>query len=76
VDKYVEILKQNTIRKERKLSNTDSLEVRVAITKLSDPGNDKYLQMYVDWLNKGFFTRMFESIKKYLTIREKTSSIG
>lgn len=49
-EKYLEVLKKHTDRRSRKLLNANSIEVRVAMTKLCLRGFEGLLDEYKEWL--------------------------
>jgi hypothetical protein len=48
----VNVLKNNTNRRTRTLSNVDSIDVSIAMTRLLQAQNKQYLAMYEVWLNE------------------------
>jgi hypothetical protein len=48
----VNVLKNNTNRRTRTLSNVDSIDVSIAMTRLLQAQNKQYLDMYEVWLNE------------------------
>jgi hypothetical protein len=48
----VNLLKNNTNRRTRTLSNVDSIDVSIAMTRLLQVQNKQYLIMYETWLNE------------------------
>lgn len=48
----VNVLKNNTNRRTRTLSNVDSIDVSIAMTRLLQVQNKEYLAMYETWLSE------------------------
>lgn len=48
----VNVLKNNTNRRTRTISNVDSIDVSIAMTRLLQVQNKEYLAMYETWLNE------------------------
>lgn len=46
------VLKANTDRRNKTLSNVDSLDVSIAMTRLLQKENEQYLAMYKTWLDE------------------------
>jgi hypothetical protein len=48
----VNVLKNNTNRRTRTISNVDSIDVSIAMTRLLQVQNKQYLIVYETWLNE------------------------
>jgi hypothetical protein len=48
----VKALQDNTNRASKTLFNASTLDVMVAMTRLSQKGNESYLKLYNDWLDE------------------------
>jgi len=67
----LEVLKKNTNLVSKTLFNASSLEVMVAMTRLSQKGNESYLKAYDTWLNEEILKPTMDGLKKAQEIVKK-----
>ena len=68
----LEILKKNTNRTSNTLFNASSLDVLVAMTRISQKGNESYFKLYNDWLSEKPKLPTMDGLKKAQDIVKKS----